>query len=151
MTLHNNIKYENSQIMSFIKSKNIIPSKFIDDFYKIYDFENTNEDFIIDLEVISKWLGTEKGKLKETLIKSYLLSVDYTIKLRKNAKISKSNKEIIYLTPDCFKRMCFLSKTKNAEEVRTYYFELEKLLNNYKNYIINGLKKTVDFLENNLQ
>ena len=80
---------------------------------------------------------------------SYLKSVDYIIKLEKNAKVSKSNKEIILLTPDCFKRLCLLSKTKKAEEVRTYYLELEKLLNNYKNYIIEGLKKTVEILENN--
>ena len=45
--------------------------------------------------------------------------------------------------------MCLLSKTKKAEEVRTYYLELEKLINNYKNYIIDGLKDTVDMLENN--
>jgi phage anti-repressor protein len=104
---------------------------------------------MIDLDIIFKWLETRKNRLKETLIKSYLLSVDYIIKLEKKAKISKSNKEIILLTPDCFKRMCLLSKTKKAEEVRTYYLELEKLLNNYKNYIIDGLKKTVQILENN--
>jgi phage anti-repressor protein len=64
-------------------------------------------------------------------------------------KILKTNKEIILLTPDCFKRMCLLSRTKKAEEVRTYYLELEKLLNNYKDYIIEGLQKTVEILENN--
>lgn len=42
-----------------------------------------------------------------------------------------------------------LSKTKKGEEVRTYFIELEKLINNYKNYIINGLKSTVKILENN--
>jgi phage anti-repressor protein len=45
--------------------------------------------------------------------------------------------------------MCLLSKTKKAEEVRTYYIELEKLLNKYKDYVIEGLKKTVKILENN--
>jgi len=45
--------------------------------------------------------------------------------------------------------MCLLSRTKKAEEVRTYYLELEKLLNNYKNYIIDGLQKTVEIFENN--
>jgi phage anti-repressor protein len=42
-----------------------------------------------------------------------------------------------------------LSKTKKGEEVRTYFIELEKLINNYKNYIIEGLKTTVKVLENN--
>ena len=135
----------------FLKKYSMLSNEFIDDFYSIYDFnENNNESFIINLDVVAKWLNTQKFKLKETLVKSYVLSFDYIIKLEnKNAKVSKSNKEIILLTPDCFKRLCLLSKTKKAEEVRTYYLELEKMLNNYKNYIINGLKKTVEILENN--
>jgi predicted GIY-YIG superfamily endonuclease len=64
------------------------------------------------------------------------LSVDYIIKLEKKAKVSKSNKEIILLTPDCFKRLCLLSKTKKAEEVRTYFIELEKHIDKYKDVII---------------
>ena len=53
------------------------------------------------------------------------------------------------LTPECFKRLCLLSKTHKAEEVRTYFLELEKLIGHYKNYIIEGLKKTIQILENN--
>lgn len=45
--------------------------------------------------------------------------------------------------------MCLLSKTHKAEEVRTYFLELEKILDNYKNHIINGLKNMVELLENN--
>ena len=33
--------------------------------------------------------------------------------------------------------------------MRTYYLELEKLINNYKNYIIKKLQHTVNILENN--
>jgi hypothetical protein len=33
--------------------------------------------------------------------------------------------------------------------VRTYFIELEKLINNYKNYIIEGLNSTIKVLENN--
>jgi hypothetical protein len=40
-------------------------------------------------------------------------NIDYKIsKQIQNKKISKSNKEIILLTPDSFKRLCLLSKTK---------------------------------------
>ena len=141
---------ENTTFKDFLKKYSLLTNEFIEDFYKIYDYnEKNNDNFIIDLEIIARWLESEKGKLKKTLTNSYLKSVDYIIKLEKNAKVSKSNKEIILLTPDCFKRLCLLSKTKKAEEVRTYYLELEKLLNNYKNYIIEGLKKTVEILENN--
>ena len=45
--------------------------------------------------------------------------------------------------------MCLLSKTVKSEEVRTYFIELEKLLFKYKNYIIEGLQKTINVLENN--
>ena len=75
--------------------------------------------------------------------------IDYIIEFDKNNKISKSNKENILLTPDCFKRLCLLSRTKKAEEVRTYFIEIEKLLFNYKDYIIKALEKTVNILENN--
>jgi len=134
----------------FLKKYSLLSNEFIDDFYNIYNYdEEKNNDFIINLEVVAKWLDTKKGKLKETLINSYDKNMDYIIKLEKEGKISRHNKEIILLTPDCFKRLCLLSKTAKAEEVRTYYLELEKMLNNYKNYIIDGLKKTVNILENN--
>lgn len=42
-----------------------------------------------------------------------------------------------------------LSKTKKAEEVRTYFIEVEKLMNKYKDYIIDALNKKVSVLENN--
>jgi phage anti-repressor protein len=122
---------------------------FIDDFHNIYELGEINSDFIINLDIITKWLDTKKGKLKETLVRTYNKNIDYTVSKEKSGKISKSNKEIIMLTPDCFKRLCLLSKTKKAEEVRTYFIELEKLLNNYKNYIIDGMKATINILENN--
>lgn len=137
-------------LRDFLKKYSTLSNKFIDDFYNLYDSnESKNEYFTVNLEIISKWLGSEKGKLKKTLMNSYNKNIDWIIKKNENKKISKSNKEIILLTPDCFKRLCLLSKTKKAEEVRTYYIELEKLINNYKNYIIKGLKKTVNILENN--
>ena len=134
----------------FLKKYSNLNDEFIDDFYNIYEFnENNNSDYMIDLDIVSKWLDTRKRKLKETLVKSYNKNIDYILQKEKTGKISKTNKEIILLTPDCFKRMCLLSRTKKAEEVRTYYLELEKLLNNYKDYIIEGLQKTVEILENN--
>ena len=134
----------------FLKKYSNLNDEFIEDFNQIYEFNETNNNsHIIDLDIVSKWLETRKRKLKETLVKSYNKDIDYIIKKEKTGKISKTNKEIILLTPDCFKRMCLLSRTKKAENVRTYYLELEKLLNNYKDYIIEGLKKTVEILENN--
>ncbi len=141
---------KNLTLKEFLKKYSTLSNEFIDDFYKIYDFnESDNNDFIVDLDIIAKWLNAEKGKLKKTLTQTYHKNMDWTLKKEKVGKISKSNKEIILLTPDCFKRICLLSRTKKSEEVRTYYLELEKLINNYKNYVIEGLQKTVDMLENN--
>ena len=105
-------------LKEFLKKYSTLSNDFIDDFYFIYDFnELNNNDFIINLEIISKWLGSEKGKLKKTLLKSYNKNMDWIIKKEKEGKISKSNKEIILLTPDCFKRLCLLSKTKKNKTV----------------------------------
>ena len=141
----------NLSLKDFLKKYSILSNDFIDDFYTIYDFnEYNNNDLIINIDIVAKWLNSKKGKIKETLVNSYHINIDYKIsKQIQNKKISKSNKEIILLTPDCFKRLCLLSKTKKGEEVRTYFIELEKLINNYKNYIIDGLKSTVKILENN--
>lgn len=141
----------NSSLKDFLKKYSTLSNDFIDDFYNIYDFnEYNNNDFIINIYIVAKWLGSLKGTIKDTLLKTYHLNIDYKISKEKpNLKVSKSNKEIILLTPDCFKRLCLQSKTKKGEEVRTYFIELEKLINNYKNYIIDGLKSTVKILENN--
>jgi hypothetical protein len=103
----------------FLKKFSTLNNSFIEDFHTIYKLEeNNNNDHVINLNIISKWLDTKKGKLKETLVRTYNKNIDYIVKKEKEGKISKSNKEIILLTPDCFKRLCLLSKTSKAEEVR---------------------------------
>ena len=142
-------------LQQFLKKYSNINNDFIDDFYDIYkppnNSDNINSDFIINLELISKWLNTKKTKLKETLERTYVKNIDYIVNKNKN-NISGSgghNKVNVLLTPDCFKRLCLLSRTQKAEEVRTYFLELEKLIDNYKNYIIEALQSTINLLENN--
>ena len=89
-----------------------------------------------------------KDNLKKTLIASYIKNIDYKIKKIKS-NIPGKPKEEILITSDCCKRLCMLSKTQKAEEVRTYFIEIEKLVNKYKNYIIEALNKKIDILENN--
>ena len=45
--------------------------------------------------------------------------------------------------------MAMQSKTKKAVEVREYYYELEQVLDQYKEYIIKGLQEKINKLENN--
>mgnify|MGYP006947651347 CR=1 FL=1 len=64
---------------------------------------------------------------------------------------SIGNVQLILLTPDCMKRLCMSSRTKKAEEVRTYFIELEKHIDKYKNYIIDGLSVKVGNLETQIK
>jgi hypothetical protein len=41
------------------------------------------------------------------------------------------------------------SRSKKAVLVREYYYELEQVIDQYKNYIIYGLKDKIEKLENN--
>jgi len=52
---------------------------------------------------------------------------------------------IILLKPYTFKKLCMLSKTKKAEEVRDYYIKLEELIDEYKSIIINNFQKKLIF------
>lgn len=57
--------------------------------------------------------------------------------------------ETILLTPKCFKLMAMQSKTKKAIQVREFYYELEQVIDQYKEYIIKGLQDKIKTLENN--
>ncbi len=45
--------------------------------------------------------------------------------------------------------MAMQSKTKKAVQVREYYYELEQVIDQYKEYIIKGLEDKIKTLENN--
>lgn len=139
-------------LKEFLKKYSTISNYFLDEFLGFYKLETLNTDFIIDLNKIAIWLDTKKGKLKETLIKSYRKGIDYVIhkaKKEPNSGSGGATKENIYLTAEAFKKLCMLSRTKKGEEVRNYFLELENLINRYKNYIIHELNSRIKTLENN--
>ena len=50
------------EFKDFLKKYSNLNNEFIDDFNNIYEFnENNNNDYIIDLELVSKWLETTKA------------------------------------------------------------------------------------------
>jgi len=132
-------------LIEFLKKYSKINNKFIEDFFSLYNIDNNNE-FIIDLENIAKWLKTKKGDLKETLENSYQLNIDYII--NKTYKTGKKGapKEEILLSIKCFKLLCMQSRTKKAIEVREYFYSLEELIDKYKNYIIEGCVQCISVL-----
>jgi hypothetical protein len=131
----------------YLKKYSIINNQFIEDFFSLYDRNTTDNDFVINLETVAKWLKSTKGHLKDTLKNSYSKNVDY--KTKKGETTGGRPSEIVLLTPDCFKRLTMSSKTKKAEEVRTYFIELEKHIDKYKNHIIDALNKQMQILSNN--
>ena len=141
----------------FLIKESKINKDFIKDFFgiqknKVYE---KYQPVTINLDDIAFWLDAKKGNLKDTLIRNYLNKFDYIIKpiekislldeqKRSDNIISNKysdkggqNKELILLTSECFKMLCMKSNTKKANKVRQYYIDLEKLIDKYKDLIIN--------------
>jgi hypothetical protein len=135
-------------LIEFLKTYSKINNDFIDDFFGLYN-PNDKYNFAINLEYIAKWMNTNKSDLKETLVNSYKEKIDYKIIKGESNGLKGKPKEIILLTPKCFKLMAMQSRTKKAIQVREYYYELEQVIDQYKEYIIKGLEEKISKLENN--
>ena len=135
----------------FLKKYSTIPNQFLDDFFKLFNDQSIDDtEKIIDLENVAKWLEVQKHKLKETLQKSYIKDVDYKIsRVYKPKGTGGQKREIIMISIDCFKMICQSTKSKKGKEVRRYFIDVEKLLNKYKSYIIEGLEDKVKLLQKN--
>jgi phage anti-repressor protein len=139
-------------IKDFLKKYSSISNKFIDDFFDFYDNTSIDSDFLLDANNICKWLEIRKDTLKKLLLETYKKNIDYTIEKIKKVKGSGSGattKEKILLTPNCFKKICQLTKSKKGDEVREYFIKVEETLFRYKNYIIEGLEEKIKKLEQN--
>jgi len=136
------------ELIEFLKTHTKINNDFINDFFGLYNSKD-KYNFAIDLENVAKWMNSNKSDLKDTLVNSYKEKIDYKIiKGESSGNVGKP-KETILLTPKCFKLMAMQSKTKKAVEVREYYYELEQVIDQYKEYIIQGLEDKIKRLENN--
>jgi hypothetical protein len=137
----------NINIIDFMKKYTKIDNNFIDDFFGLYDPDDEN-NFSINIDVIAKWLNIRKDNIKKTLKKSYKENEDYKINSTNTLYRGKPNEQIL-LTPKCFKIMSMQSKSLKADKVREYYYELEQVLDRYKEHIIYSLDKKINMLENN--
>jgi hypothetical protein len=92
-----------------------------------------DNDYIIDLEKIWKWLGFSRiDTCKRVLLKHFKKDIDYKIVLRNLAERKNEgghNKETILMNIDTFKKLCLKANTKKADEIHNYYIILEKVLN----------------------
>jgi phage anti-repressor protein len=136
----------------FLKKYSTVPNDFIEDFFGISKETYLDTDFVIDFEIVIKWLNVRKDNLKLVLTKHFELGMDYTLKTIKQNNSVRSGAnyvEKIMLTPDCFKELCMISQTAKAKEVRHFYLSIEKLIRKYHQYIEEKLTKKINLLEKN--
>ena len=142
--------FNNSDLIKFLKKYSAVDDDFVDDFFGLYNASSRPSDFIVDLEIVAKWLLTRKSHLKKTLVESYILGLDFTTERPKNMTgRGKANTIRTMLTSDCFKAMCMMSRTAKAREVRAYFIAVERTLFKYKDEIVAGMDHRIKVLERN--
>ena len=138
---------------TFIIKYSFVNSHFVNDFYNIIkeDYIERYNEFLINSEILRKWLQiNSRRKFNDTIKRSYKKNVDYIIE--KNKKLDGSgghNLEIIILTPEASKKLCLSTHSKMGPQIQQYFLDLEISLYKYKNYIIDGMSKKIEQLENN--
>ena len=138
---------------TFINKYSFINSKFVKDFYNIIkeDYIERYNEFLIDSEVLRKWLEiNSRRKFNTTIKRSYKINFDYKIEeIKKSQGSGGSNFEVITLTPEAAKKICLSTNSILGDEVKQYFLDLEVALYKYKNYIIDGMAQKIEQLENN--
>lgn len=92
---------------------------------------------VIDLDNVAKWLQVKKTILYKTLQQSYKEDTDYIVEKRKRIIKEGDDKrgghlyKFILLTVNCFKKLCMRSRSEKAEQVRTYFIELDDFVKRY--------------------
>ena len=138
---------------TFINKYSFVNSKFVKDFYNIIkeDYIERYNEFLIDSEILRQWLQINiKRSFNDTIKKSYKKNIDYKIeKVKKSEGSGGHNLEKITLTPEASKKICLSTNSKMGGQVQQYFLDLEVALYKYKNYIIEGMNKKIEQLENN--
>ena len=138
---------------TFINKYSFVNSKFVKDFYNIIkeDYIERYNEFLIDSEILRKWLEIANRRIfNDTIKRSYKKNIDYTIKkVKKSEGSGGQNYEVITLTPEASKKICLSTNSKMGGQVQQYFLDLEVALYKYKNYIIEGMNKKIEQLENN--
>jgi len=138
---------------SFLIKYTPINKYFLDDFQNIIkeDYLENYHDFLIDSEILRKWLKISCRKdFVSNIKKSYKINVDYKISKIKNIEGSGGhNRELIKLTPEATKKICLMTKSKIGKDVRQYFIDIELALYKFKNHIIESLNDKIKKLENN--
>jgi len=136
----------------FLKKFSTIPKNFIKDFFIIAKEEYSDNELIIDFDIVCKWLNVRKDNLKTILVNNFEEDFDYIIEIKKKKQTNSTGKTTyheILITPNCMKELCMISQTKKAKEVRKYFIALEKLIKKYFEDIKNQMYNKIGILEQN--
>lgn len=141
---------DNSEMMQFLKKYSAVDNVFVDDFFSRFGLYSANDEFLIDLAHVSKWLGVHKYTLMKTLRASYRRDKDYQIS-KPPAQPGRGNntRRIVLLTPDCFRMLCMQSRAKKSDEVRAYFLAVEKTLMLYRQEITDAMDARIGQLRAN--
>ena len=122
---------------------------FISSFYCYLNYKNN--DFVIDLDDMWKWLGfSTKQKGKELLEKHFTVDIDYELVFNLQVKNPKGGrpKEKFMLNVKTFKKMCLKANTEKANEIHEYYIRLEETLHEVINEESNELRNQLEIKTN---
>lgn len=138
---------------TFLTKFSFVNYQFVNDFYNIIkeDYIEHYQDFLIDSEILRKWLDiNNREDFNNTIKRSYQVNVDYKIKtMKKSIGSGGHNFQVITLTPEAAKKICLSTNSKKGKDVQQYFIDLEFALYKYKNYIIDGMNKKIKQLEHN--
>ena len=137
----------------FINKYSFVNSNFVKDFYDIIkeDYIEKYNEFLIDSEILRKWLKiNNRQKFNDTIKRSYTKNIDYKLeKIKRSEGSGGQNFEVITLTPEATKKICLSTNSKLGPLVQQYFLDIELALYKYKNYIIDGMNRKINQLENN--
>lgn len=115
-----------------------LSTKIISESYIIAKKEYMDNEFVMDIEQVSAWVGTLKGNLKKILQTNFEINVDYIANKKYiKRKVGSTMKEDIFITINCFKELCTIYHPKKSKEVKKYYVEMEKFIKRYQGIIKN--------------
>ena len=138
-------------LQAFLKKFSPIPNAFVDDLFELYGESTQQSDHVVNMDAAAKWLNIRKGNLHATLRGSYKKGIDYVVEVQPNKRPAGGrggqNRIVVFMTPDCFKRVCMRSMGRKAEEVRTYFIMVEGLVLKYKDLMMAGMQAEIDRLE----
>jgi hypothetical protein len=163
----NNI-FQDDQLISLIKSNfNKSDMELFELNYKIYTiYKNNQDDFIVDLDEVYKWIGFNQKSHAKRLLESkntdnkniFQIDKDYIVKKvlsSKGQNLGGRPLNKVLLTITCFKKYCLKASTEQSEKIYDYYIKMEEIITKYienkHNEIIENNKKILEETKHQLE